>query len=69
MPTISGTMMADRCIASCSSSQKLVQSENDRDIQDTTDFQEEDLMAENIDDLEWQLAHNFASLFLRLGPY
>lgn len=45
---------------------EVFQTENERDIQDTTDFQEEHLMADNIDDLELQLEHNLAALFHRM---
>lgn len=54
--------MADRYIASCSSNPEIlthtetlgevVQTENESDIEDATDFQEEDLTADNTDDLE-----------------
>lgn len=43
-----------------------VQIENESDTEETTDFQEEDLTADNTDDLERQLEHNLAALFLRM---
>lgn len=45
---------------------EAVQTENERDIQDTTDFKEEDLMADNINGLVWQLEYIMAALFLRI---
>lgn len=45
---------------------EVVQPENESDIEDATDFQEEDLTADNTDDLERQLEHNLAALFLRM---
>lgn len=40
--------------------------EMENDIQDETDFHEDDLVADNTDDLECQLEHNLAALFLRM---
>lgn len=43
-----------------------VQTENESDTEETTNFQEEDLTADNTDDLERQLEHNLAALFRRM---
>lgn len=59
MPTKARAMTANRCTPSCSSSilththtetsVKVINTENESEIQDETDFQREDLMADNND--------------------
>ena len=44
----------------------VVQTEHERDIQDKTAFEEDDLVVDNIDDLTWQLENNLAAHFLRM---
>lgn len=37
-----------------------------KDVQVSTNFQKQDLNCDNVDDLELQLEHNLAALFLRM---
>ena len=43
---------------------EVAQTENQRGTEETDDFKDDDFNADNIDDLQCQLKHNMAALFL-----